>query len=173
MTEYRTLRGFLTGGEPDEDDHFAYSATLRIFGDNLDFDEISQELGLRPTHSHRKGDKPGPRSPGYKHDMWSYSPAMSEARPLNEHIDALWAAIRPAKMFLREMKRRASVDSILAIAPTSITQASRCRTPVWKCLWSWRFRLVCQSLLREMANTPLQRTAAKGFLGFKGVGRRS
>lgn len=45
--------------------------------------------------------------------MWSYSPAMSEARPLNEHIDALWAAIRPAKMFLREMKRRASVDVYL------------------------------------------------------------
>lgn len=113
VTDFGTLRGFLDGSEPDEGDYFAYSATLRVFANNLDFDEISRKLGLSPTESHRKGDKRGPRSPGYQHDMWSYSPAIPEDRPLNEHIDALWSAVRPAKAFLREMKQRASVDVFL------------------------------------------------------------
>jgi len=61
----------------DEEPYFCYSATLRIWGDIPDPDAISRRLGLEPTHAHRKGDKRGPRSPGHKHDQWSYmAPSM-------------------------------------------------------------------------------------------------
>jgi len=80
MTEsFRTLRGFLDGEEPEEETCFAFSATLRIFGDIPDLNDIGARLQLEPTHSHRKGEKPGPRSPGFPHDMWSYSPPLDES----------------------------------------------------------------------------------------------
>ena len=114
MTEsFRTLRGFLDGGEPDEETYFAYSATLRIFGDIPDLDDISIRLHLVPTETHRKGDKRGPRSPGFPHDMWSYSPELDESAPLERHIDALWSELKPHKQYLLELKQHLSVDVFL------------------------------------------------------------
>lgn len=110
---FRTLRGFLAGQEVEEESYFAYSATLRISGDPLDFDAISHALRLAPTHSHRKGERRGPRSPEYEWDMWSYSPPVPRDHPLAEHIDALWADIRPAKDYLRALKKTAAVDVFL------------------------------------------------------------
>jgi hypothetical protein len=110
---FRTLRGFLTGQEPKEEDEFAYSATLRIFGESLDFDEINLRLGLVPTSTHRKGERKGPKSPPYKHDMWSYSPNLEEVRPLEEHINALWNDIRRAKDYLLALKKMVNVDVFL------------------------------------------------------------
>ena len=46
---FRTLRGFLNREEPDEDNYFYFSATLRIHGDFIPFDEISTRLGVAPT----------------------------------------------------------------------------------------------------------------------------
>jgi hypothetical protein len=110
---YRTLRGFLAGQEPEEDNYFAYSATLRIFGDSLDFDDINRHLELFPTYSHRKGERKGPKSPGFEHDMWSYSPQLEEVRPLEEHIDNLWQGIKHAKDYLLSLKKVATVDVFL------------------------------------------------------------
>lgn len=86
---FRTLRGFIDGTEREEETYFAYSATLRIAGDIPNFDEISNRLGLKPTHTHRKGEKRGPRSPGYPQDMWSYTPPLDKTEKLHKHIDAL------------------------------------------------------------------------------------
>jgi hypothetical protein len=113
MEAFRTLRGFVQGSEPDEPTYFGYSATLRIFGESLNFDEINRTLGLSPTSSHRKGDRKGPHSPPSKHDMWMLSPDLPEERPLAEHIDALWAAIRHAEAYLRQLKSIATVDVFL------------------------------------------------------------
>jgi Domain of unknown function (DUF4279) len=57
---FRTLRGFLNGEEPDEANYFRFSARLRIHGDNVPFEEISERLGIQPTHLHRKGERRGP-----------------------------------------------------------------------------------------------------------------
>jgi hypothetical protein len=38
---FRTLRGFLNGEEPDEANYFSFSATLRIHGDDVPFEEIA------------------------------------------------------------------------------------------------------------------------------------
>src|SRR4051794_14408306 len=77
-----------------EEPYFCFSSTLRIWGDIPDLEAISHHLGLEPTHAHRKGEKRGPRSPGYRHDHWSYAPPVAEERPLEEHIKALWEAVR-------------------------------------------------------------------------------
>jgi Domain of unknown function (DUF4279) len=110
---FQTLRGALTGHEPDEAPYFAYSASLRIFGDQLDLGEITQQLGLIPTTQHRKGEQRTPHAPVYQHDLWAYQPPIPEEQPLAVHIDALWAAIKHATTYLRELKHVATVDVFL------------------------------------------------------------
>jgi hypothetical protein len=110
---FKTLRGFLDGSESNDEIYFAYSATLRIFGEIPDLNAITKNLELQPTESHLKGERRGPRSPGYLHDMWSYSPPLDETEPLEKHIDALWEAIRPHKDYIRELKKTLVVDVFL------------------------------------------------------------
>ncbi len=84
------------------DDSFVCSATLRIFGDLPDLDAISSELGLEPTHTHKKGDSYHPMAP-YAHDMWTYAPPVSKSEPLHKHIDALWAMLKPHRRYLLKL----------------------------------------------------------------------
>jgi hypothetical protein len=93
----------------DERFFFAYSATLRVSGDLPDLNAISSALGLQPTHTHKSGD---PNYP-YSHDMWSYTPAVDRSEPLHKHIDALWAALKPRKQYLLELKKYATVEVFL------------------------------------------------------------
>ena len=111
--EFKTLRGFLNGSEPDEEIYFAYSATLRIFGDIADLDEITTRLGFKPTNTHRKGDKRSPSATPYPHDMWSYQPTVNEDEPLEKHIEALWSQLKPHKDYLMGLKQELSVDIFL------------------------------------------------------------
>jgi hypothetical protein len=92
--------------KPDTDEpayFFRFSATLRIFGDGLDFKEISRTLGLTPTNTHQKGAR-------RKHDMWSYTAPVSREQPLEEHILTLWDAVRLHTPYLRDLKRKFQVD---------------------------------------------------------------
>src|SRR5262245_32291623 len=59
---FRTLRGFLNGEEPDEADYSHFCASLRIHGDGVPFEEISERLGVEATHLHRKDDRLRPNS---------------------------------------------------------------------------------------------------------------
>lgn len=110
---FRTLRGFIAGQEPDEETYFAYSATLRLSGAIPDLDELTRRLGVRPTHAHRKGDKKGPRSPGFREDMWSYTAPLPEAEPLAAHIDALWATFRGHRDYLLGLKETLALTVFL------------------------------------------------------------
>jgi hypothetical protein len=107
---FRTLRGFLDGEESDEANYFHFSAALRIHGDDLPFEEITQRLGVQPTHVHRKGDRRGPRSPGYRDDAWHFQPSLPETEPLERQIDALWQVVRPHVDYLKALKQRFKVD---------------------------------------------------------------
>ncbi|HXB72085.1 MAG TPA: DUF4279 domain-containing protein [Candidatus Acidoferrales bacterium] len=89
---YQTLRGFVTGEDPEEPIY------------------VSQNLDLAPTHVHRRGELRHPSSRPYQHDMWIYEPPVKESEPLHAHIDALWAAIRDRKEYLLDLKRTATVD---------------------------------------------------------------
>jgi hypothetical protein len=110
---FRTLRGFHRGSEREEETYFSYSATLRIFGDIANLQSISEELGLRPTNSHRKGERRGKRTQPYSHDMWSYRAPVGESEPLHTHIDALWGVLKPHKRYLLRLKRSVAVDVFL------------------------------------------------------------
>jgi hypothetical protein len=94
-------------GEPP---YFAYCASFRIHGHIPDLDEISTMLGLEPSHVHRRGERRGPRSPEYRDDAWQYEAPVAEERPLDEHIQALWAVLEPHKAYLLHLKQHLAVD---------------------------------------------------------------
>lgn len=94
MKAYRTSRGFFEGVEEEEEIYFKYSASLRIYGTIADFDEITNTLKLSPTNAHRKGEKKGPKSPPFKHDMWSYTVQVDEKEHLEKHIDTLGGPVQ-------------------------------------------------------------------------------
>jgi hypothetical protein len=110
LQSFRTLRGFLDGREPDGPNYFKFSATLRVHGDAVPFEQIEQTLGVVPTNSHRKGERRVPRSPEYRDDAWHYQPPVPESEPLARHIEALWEVVRPAVGFLKGLKPRCKVD---------------------------------------------------------------
>jgi hypothetical protein len=110
---FRTQRDFSSDEEQEEEIWSAYSASLRIFGDIPDLDEITQHLGVVPTGAHRKGDRRGPDSPLYKHDMWSYTPLVEKSAPLHVHIDALWNTFKGRKQYLLQLKHELTVDVFL------------------------------------------------------------
>ena len=104
----------------ESDAYFTYSATLRIFGDTLDFDEISRRLGLAPTKTVRKGGRPVLGEVPAR-DMWQYRPPVDRFHHLEEHIDALWAAIKDSKDYLLELKKTMTVDVFLGYQSDSST----------------------------------------------------
>lgn len=110
---FRTLRGFLTGRETDEAIYFAYSASLRLFGVISDLNELTRRLGVTPTYTHRRGERRGPQSPPYPHDMWCYTAPVPESEPLPMHINALWDRFRERKEELLRLKKELTVDIFL------------------------------------------------------------
>jgi hypothetical protein len=108
--------------KPEEVYFFNYSATLRIFGDIKDLDEITQHLGIAPTYTHRKGEPHWVRTfPPYEHDMWSYKAAVERIEPLHAHIDALWNKFKERKGYLLQLKRDLEVDVFLGYRSNSDT----------------------------------------------------
>ena len=96
-----------------------FRASLRIAGEGLDLNEISQTLGLTPTHQHRKGEPHGEGS--RRRDIWIYEAPVDRERPLHEHIMALWDAVRPQIPYLRELKRRFDVSVFCGYRSNSST----------------------------------------------------
>ena len=94
----------------DEPAYLRFSASLRIFGDGLDFEEISRTLGVCWTHAHRKGERRSPSSQPWPNDMWIYQPRVNGKRPLDEHIIAVWDAVRSNIGYLRDLKRKFQID---------------------------------------------------------------
>ena len=106
----------------EEELYFNYSATLRIFSESgVDFEEIENELGIHPSRKHRKGDRRGPKSLPYKHDMWSLESGLDEEEKLEEHLFALWEILKPHKTYLLRLKEIASVDVFCGYRSSSHT----------------------------------------------------
>jgi hypothetical protein len=110
-----TLRDFFQKNNMPESDelYFNYSATLRIFGDIGDLDEITQLLGIKPTYQHKKGERRSSNSPEHKNDAWCFSPDIDEEKELSEHIDELWNNIKNKKNVLLKLKEKYEVDVFL------------------------------------------------------------
>jgi hypothetical protein len=98
--------------------HFA--ASLFIKGDDLDLNEVSQKLGLVPTSISRKGERYGHAQTLCDFDGWYYSPKVEDTQALNQHITALWDAIRPHIGYLSDLKQRFDVYIALHIKTSSL-----------------------------------------------------
>jgi len=95
--------------ENNEDYHFRYSATLRIWGDIDNLNEISTTLKLEPTYVHKKGEQ-APLKSVHKFDMWGYTVPVARAQSFALHLNTLWAAIRSHKDYLIKLKQTLQVD---------------------------------------------------------------
>jgi hypothetical protein len=108
---FNTLHGFLNGEEEHEKIYFCFRATLRIYGDGVPFDEISQRLGIQPTNTHRKGERRHANpNHSYQDDAWHFESPLSELEPLEHHLAALWLIIKPEVEYLKLLKRNFNVD---------------------------------------------------------------
>ncbi len=98
-------------GAGNEERYFAYSASLRIFGDIQDLAAITRELGVEPTSVHVKGEhRRGSEPPAYRHDTWSYQAPIAEHEKLGVHLDALWNTFEKHKDYLLRLKQTTTVD---------------------------------------------------------------
>jgi hypothetical protein len=89
---------------------FYFGASLFIKGDGLNFDEISRTLGLAPNMISEKGKRYGHAQTLCDYDAWHYSSPVDKERPLDEHIMAIWNAIRPHIGYLRDPKQKFEVS---------------------------------------------------------------
>lgn len=88
--------------------YFAYSATLRIHGIHLPFDEITQALGVAPSHQHRAGERRRATAPPYAEDGWHFTAPVGEETELTEHLRCLWQVVEPHLSYLTGLE--ATVD---------------------------------------------------------------
>jgi AraC-like DNA-binding protein len=95
--------------------NFRYGASWRIFANIPDINEISRNLGVSPTYTHRKGDRRFRTAPeSFEHDMWLYEVPLKDTEPLHVHIDALWDTFREHKAYLLRLKQNLKVDVFLS-----------------------------------------------------------
>ncbi|MBU6954006.1 DUF4279 domain-containing protein [Hahella sp. HN01] len=94
----------------EEGYYFCYMVSLRIIGDIEHFDEITKVVGVKPTYSHKKGDKRSPRSKPFERDVWIYKPEIDEHKPLAEHLDSLWATVSANVENIKALKEKLKVD---------------------------------------------------------------
>lgn len=94
--------------------------TFGIKGEDLDFDAITQAMGLSPSHCGHKGDPyPDLKDCVCVRDTWMYVPDTAPDRPLEEHIDRLREVIWDKKEYLREIQNRHRVEIQVIFEPLS------------------------------------------------------
>lgn len=73
-------------------------ASLRVFGDGLEPDEVSALLGHPPTRSHRRGDKIGDKLGPHGHAVeptgaWILDSRISEKAEVEDHVESILALL--------------------------------------------------------------------------------
>lgn len=69
-------------------------ASLRVFGDVLEPEEVSALLGHPPTRSHRKGDKCGPAGASVEPTgAWILDSRISEKAEVEDHVESILALL--------------------------------------------------------------------------------
>lgn len=97
---------FSTDG--DDPPYIAYSATLRIHGPDLPLEEITETLGVTPSHQHRAGERGRPAARPYNDSAWHFSAPLPEETELTEHLRLLWRTVGAHVEYLTSLK--ANVD---------------------------------------------------------------
>ena len=88
------------------------TASLRVFGDDLDPDAISRALGHEPTQSYRRGDliSPGRRPEERKCGMWLLAVPDAEPEAFEEQIEALLSKLTDDLKVWRNLTEHWQVD---------------------------------------------------------------
>lgn len=89
----------------------AFDAAFRIISDELDTDKINSLLGIKPDHSHKKGDANNRRSksgklivgPVYKTGLWSINSTLPETSSLEEHLISLLDRLDPVGGTIKQL----------------------------------------------------------------------
>jgi hypothetical protein len=88
---------------------FTAGADFRIYGTGVDFAAISLELGISPSHLHRKGEHdPGNRL--YRYDMWSLASPLGDDKDLGVHLNWLANRLLSRSAFILSLKEKFNVD---------------------------------------------------------------
>src|SRR5579863_9900966 len=85
-------------------------ACLRIFGFGLDFEGISQVLGIQPSQKHRAGELGALKKPQVS-DLWLLDTPLSDTDALDAHLRWLRRTLAPHYGFLHALKKTAQVRS--------------------------------------------------------------
>ena len=93
----------------DQPDYFLHSAILRIHGIDLPLEEISQTLGVLPTHVHRRGERRRPSSAPFDDDAWHLASSLPREREMTEHLRDLWRIVQPCTDYLLALDARVDV----------------------------------------------------------------
>ncbi len=69
-------------------------ASLRVFGDTLEPEEVSALLGHEPTRCHRKGDKCGPHGASIEPTgAWILDSRISEKSEIEDHVEGILSVV--------------------------------------------------------------------------------
>ena len=97
-------------------------ASFCVQGANLDFDAISRELKISPTHRHRAGDPSRLKNKRYPHDMWSLKSPLAHEEPLDTHLKWLANQLRPHYAYIESLKSPATDVYIFCAYTTEAEQ---------------------------------------------------
>lgn len=86
------------------------SASVRIFGFRLNFEKISQALGIKPSHTHRAGEPDFHQKP-HVSDLWLLDSPLPDTQPMDAHIEWLRGFLAPHYSFLCELKEDTQIRS--------------------------------------------------------------
>lgn len=85
--------------------------TFRVTGSEVDPNEISVLLGLKPSSGHRRGDphfgNEGRRYADFSEGLWALETTLEKTRPLKEHLDELGFLLADKEAILRGLRARA------------------------------------------------------------------
>ena len=111
VTSLRPARVLVEVGGPVDES----SATLAVYGRDLEPGEVTALIGVEPTNSFRRGFKRGPRSPAMPHGAWLLEVRGVAPDGPAVQIEALLAQLPESAQIWRELSERYTVQLRLAL----------------------------------------------------------
>lgn len=97
-------------------------ATLRLFGKDLDPDEITRPLGCEPTETHRIGDPVTKSGRGARKDnSWRLTSRLPETEGIDAHVGELLASVTQ-DLDVRKSLARFAPDIFVGVFLTGFNQ---------------------------------------------------
>lgn len=102
-------------GDDDTIDAPRFRVALRLRGDTLDPDFLTQQLGLAPSFSARKGDGDSDHAPGGDTGIWTYHLPLAEETELGSVVEQLLALFPGDATLWEELTSTYTTDVCCAV----------------------------------------------------------